>query len=92
MKSASLFDCFERHLKNLDILTEGNDLFVAKVVEDYILNLSGLGFTLGAQAEEIYIEIENEVSTMLLKTIYGFYNVDTYRDFLREATHHEVEG
>ncbi len=85
MRAASLFDCFERHLLNLDILSEGNELFVAKVVEDYILNLSGLGFTMGAQAEDIYTEIQSEVNHMLIKTIYGFYNVDTYREHLREC-------
>lgn len=84
MRVASLFDCFERHLLNLDILSEGNELFVAKVVEDYILNLSGLGFTMGSQAEDIYTEIQGEVSNMLLKKIYGFYSVDTYRNHLRE--------
>jgi len=84
MRAANLFDCFERHLLNLDILSEGNDLFVAKVVEDFILNLSGLGFTMGHQAEDIYSEIQGEVTNMLLKKIYGFYSVDTYRAHLRD--------
>lgn len=83
MKISSLFDCFERHLTNLEIISETQDLFVAKVVEDYILNLSGLGYTLGHQAEEIYLELQNEVETMLLKKIYGFYSIDAYREFLR---------
>lgn len=84
MRAADLFDCFERHLLNLDILAEGNELFVVKVVEDYILNLSGLGFTMGAQAEDIYLEIQGEVTSMLQKKIYGFYSVDTYREHMRE--------
>lgn len=83
MRSASLFDCFERHLGNLEILSETDDLFVAKVIEDYILNLSHLGYTMGSHAEEIYVELQEEVQTMLQTKIYGFFSLDTYRAHLR---------
>lgn len=85
MRIADLFDCFDRHLSNLDIEVEPQDLFVAKVVEDYILNLTGLGFTMGHQAEDIYLELQDEVETMLKKKIYGYFNVDAYRASLRES-------
>lgn len=83
MRSASLFDCFERHLGNLEIESEPTDLFVAKVIEDYILNLSHLGFTLGAHAEDIYLELQEEVEAMMKKKIYGFFDVNEYRNYLR---------
>lgn len=85
MRAASLYDCFERHLGNLDIISETHELFVAKVIEDYILNLSHLGFTMGSHAEEIYLELQEEVHNMLRAKIYGFYNLDLYRAHLREA-------
>lgn len=84
MRTATLFDCFQRHLKNLEILFETRDLFVTKVLEDYILNLCGAGFTLGASAEDIYEELEIEVGEMLNKSIYGHYDVNSYRDHLRD--------
>jgi hypothetical protein len=86
MRSASLFDCFERHLGNLEILCETDDLFVAKVIEDYILNLSHLGFTMGSHAEDIYMELQEEVQTMLQTKIYGFFSIDIYRAHLRGAS------
>lgn len=85
MRVADLFDCFDRHLLNVEIVAETEDLFVAKVVEDYILNLSGLGFTMGSSAEEIYLELQDEVTTMLKKRIYGFYSIDAYRATLRDT-------
>jgi hypothetical protein len=86
MRSASLFDCFDRHLSNVEILNETDELFVVKVIEDYILNLSGLGYTMGVHAEEIYIELQEEVQNMLKTKIYGYYNIDEYRAVLRKNT------
>lgn len=85
MRVADLFDCFDRHLLNLEIEVEPQDLFVAKVVEDYILNLTGLGFTMGHQAEDIYLELQDEVQIMLKKKIYGYFNIDAYRASLRDT-------
>ena len=85
MKIASLFDCFERHLENLDVVFETQDLFVAKVLEDYIINMCGLGFTMGEFAEEIYEELQIEVTEMLQKRIYGHYDINSYREYLRSA-------
>jgi hypothetical protein len=86
MRAACLFDCFERHLGNLEILSETDELFVAKVIEDYILNLSHLGFTMGKHAEDVYVEIQEEVQTMLKTKIYGFFSIDLYRAHLRKAS------
>lgn len=84
MRSANLYDCFERHLGNLEIASESEDLFIAKVIEDYILNLSHLGFTMGQHAEDIYVELQEEVQSMLRAKIYGFFNIDAYREHQRQ--------
>jgi hypothetical protein len=85
MRTADLFDCFERHLMNLNIECETEDLFIAQVLENYFLNLVSEGVTFGAMAEDIYSELYNEVLSMLNKKIYGHYNLDSYRDYLRKV-------
>lgn len=85
MRIASLFDCFNRHLENLDIVFETQDLFIEKVLEDYILNMCGSGFTMGEFAEEIYEELQLEVTEMLQKRIYGHYDINSYRSFQRST-------
>lgn len=86
MRSADLFDCFHRHLNNIDIAVETDEAFIAKVLEDFILNLNHLGFTMGSHAEEIYVELQEEVQVMLKTKIYGFFSLDLYRDHLRKAS------
>jgi hypothetical protein len=83
MRSATLFDCFERHLLNLEIEAEAEELFIAKVLEDYILNLVAEGVSLGNMAEDVYGELQDEAIEMLNKTIYGHYSIDSYRAYLR---------
>ena len=85
MRISDLFDCFDRHLNNLEILSETEDLFAQKVLEDYIINLGATGIALGAYAEDIYIDLQEDVIQMLRKKIYGFYDVNEYRDFLRHS-------
>lgn len=85
MKIASLFDCFDRHLGNLDIISESHDLFISKVLEDFIINMCGDGFTMGDFAEDIYSELEIEVTEMLQKRIYGHFDVNAFRDHLRRV-------
>ena len=85
MRISDLFDCFDRHLHNLEILSESEDLFAQKVLEDYIINLGATGIALGAHAEDIYADLQEDVIQMLRKKIYGFYDVDEYRDFLRHS-------
>jgi hypothetical protein len=84
MQVASLFNCFERHLGNLEIVEETHDLFITQVLEDYIVNLCGAGFTMGDFAEDIYEELQTEVTEMLQKKIYGHYDLNAYREHLRQ--------
>ena len=69
---------------NLEISSETHELFTVKVLEDYIINLSSEGITLGNFAEDVYAELQEEVEEMLQKMIYGHYNLDAYRESLRE--------
>ena len=46
---------------NLEIVSEPHNLFVTKVLEDFILNLGKDGISLGSFAEDIYIELQDEV-------------------------------
>ena len=39
---------------------------------------------MGKFAEEVYEELQAEVQEMLQKMIYGHYNLDAYRDSLRQ--------
>lgn len=84
MRIATLYDCFERHLLNLSIDSEPEDIFVVAVVEKYLINLGGLGYSFGSHAEDTFTELCDEVSEMLKKKIYGHMSVDQYRDHLRD--------
>lgn len=84
MKIASLYDCFERHLYNLSVESETEELFVAAVVEKYLINLGGHGFNFGSHAEDTFSELCHEVTEMLRKKIYGHMSVDQYRSFIRD--------
>ena len=52
-------------------------------MENYLVNLGGMGFDFTARAEDTFIEIRFEVHDMLRKKIYGYHNVDAYRDAVR---------
>jgi hypothetical protein len=83
MKTASLYDCFERHLTNLSIVGETEETFVASVVESFLINLGGMGFNFTSHAEDTFRELCDEVTEMLRKKIYGHMSVDQYRENLR---------
>jgi hypothetical protein len=84
MKIASLYDCFERHLLNLSIAAETDEGFVAQVVENYLINMGGHGFSFSSHAEDTFQELCEEVTEMLRKKIYGHMSLDQYRNSLRE--------
>jgi hypothetical protein len=83
MRIATLFDCFERHLLNLSIEKETHEVFVISVVEGYLVNMGGLGFSFSSHAEDTFNELCQEVTEMLQKKIYGHMSIDAYRNFLR---------
>lgn len=85
MKIANLYDCFERHLMNLEIEEETEEVFVTVVVENYLVNLGGMGFHFTSHAEDTYREIADEVYEMLRKKIYGHVNVNHYRQVIRTS-------
>jgi hypothetical protein len=84
MKNSGLYDCFEEHLMNLEIVSETHDLFVTQVVENFLLRALDQGFVLGHQAEDTYTELRDEVSDMLRKRIYGHFSLDAFRFASRE--------
>src|SRR5687768_9342598 len=86
MKVSNLYDCFERHLLNLDIMSETDECFLNQVVENYLINLGGLGFNFTSHAEDTFLELRDEVSDMLKKKIYGHMSVDQYRDEIRSKS------
>jgi hypothetical protein len=83
MKVASLYDCFERHLCNLNVECETYEVFITTVVEKYLINMGGLGYSFGHNAEDTYAELCEHVTEMLQKKIYGHHSINHYRDFLR---------
>lgn len=85
MKIADLYDCFERHLLNLSIQAETDENFVVAVVENYLVNLGGLGFHFTLHAEDTYQELSDGVTEMLRKKIYGHMNVDQFRAHMRNG-------
>lgn len=83
MRVASLYDCFERHLMDLSLGSETHEIFVATVVEKYLINMGSLGFSFGSHAEDTFIELCDNVAEMLQKKIYGHVSLDNYRQHLR---------
>ena len=83
MKLASLYDCFEGHLHNLNLESESEDVFVVAVVEKYLINVGGHGFSFSSHAEDTFTELCDEVTEMLRKKIYGHLSIDEYRSTLR---------
>jgi hypothetical protein len=79
MKIASLYDCFERHLLNLSIESETQESFVITVVEKFLINLGGHGYSFSSHAEDTFSELCDEVTEMLNKKIYGHMSIDQYR-------------
>jgi hypothetical protein len=84
MKLATLYDCFESHLKNLTIEGETEEAFIVTVVERYLVNLGGHGYCFTSHAEDTFTELCDEVTEMMQKKIYGHMSVDNYRTHLRE--------
>jgi hypothetical protein len=83
MRTASLYDCFERHLFTLSIEHESEEGFITVVVEKYLVNMGGLGFHFNSHAEDTFIELCDVVKEMLKKKIYGHMNVNEFRSHLR---------
>ncbi len=74
---------------NLEIVDETEEGFVTVVVENYLVNLGGMGFHFTSHAEDTYREIADEVYEMLRKKIYGHSNVNVYRTSHREQPQRE---
>ncbi len=70
---------------NLSISNETDEAFVTVVVENYLVNLGGMGFHFTSHAEDTYREIADEVFEMLRKKIYGHVSIDHFRDCQRGA-------
>jgi hypothetical protein len=86
MKISNLYDCFERHLFDLNIASETDECFLNQVVENFLINLGGLGYDFTGHAEDTFLELRDEVSDMLKKKIYGHVSVDHYRDVARSKS------
>lgn len=83
-----LYECFEHHLLVLEIEQESHAEFVFAVVESYISHLEEFGHISLQFETEIREDIESEVENMLKKKIYGHFNIDQFRRYLREKIHY----
>ncbi len=70
---------------NLAIEDETEEVFVTVVVENFLVNLGGMGFHFTSHAEHTYREIADEVYEMLRKKIYGHVNVNHFREVIRTS-------
>ncbi len=86
MKIDELYLIFEQHLYDLDVESQSQVDFISKVVDQYINNLKNFGYVSIQHEIDLRDEIEEEVTLMLRKKIYGHFNLDQYRSSLRFKT------
>ena len=75
-----LYSIFERHLYELSPADRDRDAFVSKVLKDYFQYLRQSCISIPVQLEAaIAEEISQQVRTMLLKKIYGCFDLAAYQ-------------
>ena len=79
-----LYSHFNTHLLQLDIEKESHSDFITIVVESFISELKEKGHICLQFELDLREEVELEVVSMLRKTIYGHFNLDHYRKYVRE--------
>jgi hypothetical protein len=76
----NLYEYFERHLFETEFdQGESQEEFVSKVVKDYFNDLLQVGQVCSQHLEIIKTDLEEEVTEMLQKKIYGFFSLKHYR-------------
>ena len=80
----TLYKLFEAHLLKLDIEKESHSDFISAVVESYLDDLKTKGHICLQFELDLRDDVEFEVVSMLRKKIYGHFNIDSYRKYMKE--------
>lgn len=83
MKNDSLYDVFHNRIMNTQAIEENHQEFIANVIADYVETLGSKGYYICEPVDRVYKELEDEISIMLQKTIYGFFSISSYKKYLR---------
>ena len=75
-----LHQLFEKHIKDISLREQSDLDFVRAVVFEYWQELQNVGFIPGTHSDEILEDLELEVTEMLRKTIYGYFNLQSFRE------------
>ncbi len=82
-KMDPLYVVFEQHLFNFQDSDSDRKTFIANVVIDYLTYLRKLNITVPKSLEQpIVEELSEQVNTMLVKKIYGCYDIEEYQKSL----------
>lgn len=74
-----LYTIFEQHLYNFQDSEADRKTFIGQVVADYLTYLRRAGIVVPPQMEALMIEeLAHQVNSMLVKKIYGFYNINEF--------------
>lgn len=76
-----LYNIFENMLFTVHVDDHNEDEFVSEVVDKYLGHLKKLGQLPGQFIDDVKEDIATEVYDMLLKKIYGHFNLHEYRLF-----------
>jgi inhibitor of KinA sporulation pathway (predicted exonuclease) len=76
-----LYTVFEKHLFSFEDCKIDRNTFISNVVEDYLkwLRKSQIAVPSGWE-KEIVEELSSQVNTMLIKKIYGFFDITEYKE------------
>lgn len=76
-----LYSIFERHLHNFQDPNADRKIFIEGIVKEYITLLRSMGLLIPTEWEpQVVEELTLQVSTMLLKKIYGFFDLKDYTE------------
>lgn len=75
-----LYVIFEQHLYNFQDVNADRKTFIEQVVQDYLSYLRKLNITVPKSLEHAIVEeLGEQVNTMLVKKIYGCYNIEEFQ-------------
>lgn len=81
-----LVETVENVLKTSDLKFKGLDDFSEYVLIDYILNLSKISIIIDyTKLKETKEELLMEIAEITKKKMYGFYDINEYRDHLTKS-------
>lgn len=85
-KTDPLVVIFEQHLFHFQDANTDRKEFIEKVVQDYLFYLRKLNITVPKSLEPAIVEeLGEQVNTMLVKKIYGCYNIQEFQKTIPKA-------